>query len=79
MTANPNYATCEDPDQQPAQPNGVCTVANGHKSTDDEETPLLPQEDSPAPKKNVLAGVGTIIAVLLLGSSTSINLLVDEP
>jgi hypothetical protein len=79
MVANTNYGTDEAPDHQTPEPNEASTVANGHKSTNDEETPLLPQDDSLAPKKNALAGVGTIIAVLLLGSSTSIFPLVDEP
>lgn len=78
MVANTNYGADEAQDHRTPEPNGASMVANGHKSTDDEETPLLPQDDSPVAKKNVLTGVGTIIAVLLLGLSTSIFPLVDE-
>lgn len=78
MVANTNHGTDEAPDHQTAESNGPSMVANGHKSTNDEETPLLSQVDSSAPKTKALAGAGTIIAVLLLGLSTSIFPLVDE-
>lgn len=77
MAANTNYGADEAPDHQTPQPNGISTVANGRKNTNDEETPLLPQSDATEAKKNALAGVGTVIAVLLLGLPTSFDSLVD--
>jgi hypothetical protein len=74
MVANTNYGTDDAPDHHTSQTNGFTPVANGHNNTNDEESPLLPQSDSPELKKNALAGVGTIIAVLLLGSLNSLIL-----
>ncbi|KAJ5358363.1 uncharacterized protein N7496_010776 [Penicillium cataractarum] len=71
MAANNNYGTENAPDHHTPQPDGFTPVANGRKNTNDEESPLLPQSDSPDLKKNALVGVGTIIAVLLLGEFVS--------
>lgn len=72
MVANASYGTEDTPDQPTPQPDGFTPVANGRKNTNDEESPLLPQTDSPDSKKNTLVGVGTIIAVLLLGTSKTL-------
>jgi hypothetical protein len=72
MAATTSYGTDDAPDHHTSQTNGFTAVANGHNKTNDEESPLLPQSDSPRVKKSALAGVGTIIAVLLLGLSNSV-------
>lgn len=47
--------------------------ANGHaQDAQDEESPLLPRSDT-EPKLKTLTGVGTIIAVLLLGRKIGIT------
>lgn len=74
MAASISYGTDDAPDHHTSQTNGLTTVANGQNKANDEESPLLPQLDSPGVKKSALAGVGTIIAVLLLGSSNSVFL-----
>lgn len=40
-------------------------------ATQDEEKPLLSRHDPPEPRVKALTGVGTIIAVLLLGTTTT--------
>jgi hypothetical protein len=77
MVANTNYGTDDGPGNPTSEANGFTPVANGHDVTNDEESPLLPQPGSPEPKKKALVGVGTIIAVLLLGLLTSFGFLVD--
>jgi hypothetical protein len=68
MVANAKYGTENAPDNTTTLPDGFTPVANGREITNDEESPLLSQPDSPDPKKNALVGVGTVIAVLLLGT-----------
>ena len=77
MVANTVYGTDDRPDNHTFQADEFAPVANGHNNANDEESPLLPQPDSSEPKKHALVGVGTIIAVLLLGLSTSFGFLVD--
>ena len=55
-------------DTEPAPPGttGIQNI-NANSYTQDEESPLLPQSDAGS-KHKTSAGVGTIIAVLLLGT-----------
>ncbi|OOQ87441.1 efflux pump antibiotic resistance protein [Penicillium brasilianum] len=71
MVANANYGTENAPDNTTTLPDGFTPVANGREITTDEESPLLSQPDSPDTKNNALVGVGTVIAVLLLGEFVS--------
>ena len=77
MAANTSYGTDDAPDDHTSQTNGLTTVANGQNKANDEESPLLSQSGSPDVKKSALAGIGTIIAVLLLGLSNSVFAFVD--
>jgi hypothetical protein len=51
-------------------PPGMNSIENENRHAPDEESPLLsqsPRSETAKPKVKALAGVGTIIAVLLLG------------
>jgi hypothetical protein len=48
------------------------SLVNGH-ATHDEESPLLSRPGSAEPTVKALTGVGTVIAVLLLGKVTTLQ------
>jgi hypothetical protein len=48
------------------------SIVNGH-ATHDEESPLLLRPGSAEPKVKALTGVGTVIAVLLLGKVATVQ------
>lgn len=77
MAANASHGTDDAPDPLAYQTNGLTTVANGQNKANDEESPLLPHSDSPDVKKSALGGVGTIIAILLLGTLNLVSAFVD--
>lgn len=66
MVVNPRYGTGDTPDGVAHPHNGTVKPDTGSPQHD-EESPLLASPDSSAPKVKALTGVGTIIAVLLLG------------
>lgn len=68
-----NMAHIESDTVEPVPPGILGTQGiNANSHAQDEESPLLPRSDT-KPKLKALAGVGTIIAVLLLGKEIGIT------
>lgn len=65
MPVNPHYGT-DNASHDVAEPHNGIEPQNGNPRHD-EESPLLARPDSSGPKVKALTGVGTIVAVLLLG------------
>lgn len=66
MVVNSLYGTNDAP-RDAVQPHAGVVKPQGENPEQDEERPLLSSPDSSGPKVEALTGVGTIIAVLLLG------------
>lgn len=66
MAVNSHYGTDDAPREVSQPQSGLVKPQNGD-ATHDEQSPLLLRRDSSEPKVKALTGVGTIIAVLLLG------------
>ncbi|KAJ5689841.1 hypothetical protein N7462_004233 [Penicillium macrosclerotiorum] len=74
MAANSPYGTDDLATAAPQNSEDIarpCTIQRNENDVQDEESPLLPSLDSPETKIKALTGVGTIIAVLLLGEFIS--------
>lgn len=74
MVSNIKYGTGNAPDNDALERDIVKTpsTANVHM-THDEESPLLSRPDSTETTVKALKGVGTIVAVLLLGKMTTLE------
>lgn len=73
MILNLKYGTGNVSREDTPQSDGIVksqSITTGD-ATQDEERPLLSFPDPPEPKVKALTGVGSIIAVLLLGKTTT--------
>ena len=74
MVANIKYDTGDTPGDDATEIVKPQSNVHGH-ATNDEESPLLSRPDSAEPRIKALTGVGTIIAVLLLGKTATLDIL----
>lgn len=74
MAANIKYGIDDTPGDDVTEVLKPQSNVHG-QATNDEESPLLSRSDSAEPRVKALAGVGTIIAVLLLGKVATLGIL----